>query len=191
VGWGTFGFNQIAQHFLKKTTSLDFVAAVAVKERGSRSGDDPGRYEFDVKVFDSEDGALDGVVGSVLREGLRNIPRPIRAPVNARLYLKRKRDRGLAELDFHDAIGVKFSRGRLTLSARAVVDYVAGRIDRQRFEMLTDAQSLGILERDLENGSLVTSIILSRRNDLDDDELELHWGLPDERASPFKAPGAD
>ena len=53
VGSGNFGFDQIAQHFLKKKTSLDFGCGRCRKGAPGLNSVDPGRYEFDVRVIDS------------------------------------------------------------------------------------------------------------------------------------------
>jgi hypothetical protein len=178
----TIGFAEIARHFLSQTSSLDFVASITVKEQKSHLRDDPGRYGFSVQVFDAKDDSLDGIVGDVLREGLRNVPKPIRTPINARHSLGGK----LTALRLDNVSDTTLSYGRLALSARAVVDYICGQIDRQQFEGVVAAHGLGVLKRDLNNGGLVTSIKLLRYDDLDDDQIELCWKESDETVSRFK-----
>jgi hypothetical protein len=185
VGVGTFGLTQIAHHFLRKTKSLHFVAAITVKD--TRTALSPGGFDFDVRIIDRTGEALDGLVGSVLREGLRTLPRPIRSPPNARLHVERQLSHGLATLDFSDAQGATLSDQTISLSARAVIDYVAGRIDRQRFEVLADSWTLSILRKALDSGNAVHSLRLVPHTLSDDDDIILEWRR-DSRASSLLAP---
>jgi hypothetical protein len=76
---------------------------------------------------------------------------------------------------------------QISISARAAIEYIAGVIDRQRFETLTDDWILQNLRQALDSGATVYSMCIRRNPDGDDDALDMRWRGHDPAASPFTA----
>ena len=188
TGVNTFGFEQIARYFLRKSKTVDFVAAITIarSEPDYRVSSAP-RYAYEVRIAETSDLGVDGTFGALLREGLAQIPLPIRTPANAKAYLEWSRDQGLSTLKYGDNQGVTLGN-TFTVSSRAVFDYLAGRIGREKFEDMTDAWSLSILKRDLDAGGTVNSVEFRRIENRDDDELKIGWRDRDVAASQFTNP---
>ena len=77
------------------------------------------------------------------------------------------------------------------LSLRAVVDYVAGRIDREMFEQVVHPDWLGMLRQHLSNGAGVSAVSIERHPNTDDDGLVIHFGKYDTAAAPFRPTSRD
>jgi hypothetical protein len=178
-------FERIARHFLSKSTSLDFIAGLSIKTDYAADGH-VKPYTFEVRVVDRQPDREE-MVAEVLQEGLQQLPRPIRTATTARYCLECQHQHGLTTLQYYDRVGASMADGRITLSARATVDYITGRIDRQRFEILTDDWMLSILRRALDNGGSMRSISVCHNPEADDDSLQIEWRDRDPATAPFSA----
>ena len=187
TGVNLFGFEQIAREFLRKSQSIDFVAAITVTVSELCNPSAERKYAYEVRIVETRDLGIDGTFGRLLREGLAQISPPIRTPENAKSYIEWSTDQGLSSLKYGDQRGVTIGQ-KLTLSSRAVFDYLSGRIDREKFENMTNAWSLSILKRDLDAGGMVNSVELRTLEDRDDDELIIGWRDRDVSAARFKNP---
>jgi hypothetical protein len=181
----TVRFESIARHFLKKTEHLDFIAGISVNLDYS-SGEYFKPYAFDVRVIDREPDR-EGTITDLIQGGLQHLPRPIRTPGMARHCLDTQRKAGIQDLQYCDRVGVSIGHEQISISARAVIEYIAGVIDRQRFEILTDSWMLQNLRQALEGGATVHSMCVRRNPDRDDDALDIRWRERDPAASPFTA----
>jgi len=76
---------------------------------------------------------------------------------------------------------------RITISARATIEYIAGTIDRERFETLTDGWMLQSLRQSLDSGANLRSMCIHENSDRDDDALEIRWRGLDPALSLFRA----
>jgi hypothetical protein len=184
-GNGSISFESVARHFLKKSTSLHFVVGLSVKSGYAWDGR-ARPYEFDVVVVDPlrDRGEL---IAAAFEKGLQQLPQPVRSASAARVYLEGQQKQGLATLQYRDRSAPEMADGQIRLSARAVIDYLTGRIDRQHFEILADDWMLGILRRELEAGAIVSSVQLHRSERSDDDILEIQWRNHDPAVSPFES----
>lgn len=179
-------FESIARHFLRKSTSLDFIAGLSIKSDYGADGH-VKPYMFDVRVVDRQPDR-EAMLTEVLQEALLQLPRPIRTGTAARYCLEGQHQQGLTILQYCDRTGTSLSGGRISLSARATIDYITGRVDRQRFEILTDDWMLSILRRALDNGGVVHSVCVRRNPEGDDDSLQIEWRDRDPATAPFAAP---
>ena len=72
------------------------------------------------------------------------------------------------------------SRYMVEISARVLMQYLAGQIDRQGFlEALGDPGNVSVFERRLRYGQLLTNISFRPEPDQDDDWVVFHFGEPD------------
>jgi hypothetical protein len=181
----TVSFESIARHFLKKTEHLDFIAGISVNLDYS-SGEHFKPYAFEVRVIDREPDR-EGMITELIQGGLQHLPRPIRTPTMARYCLDTQHKAGVQGLQYYDRVGASMGHEQISISARAAIEYIAGVIDRQRFEILTDGWMLQNLRRALDGGATVHSMCVRRNPDRDDDSLDIRWRGRDPAASPFTA----
>lgn len=188
AGDGGMSFGSIARHFLKKTTSLDFVVSLSVKADYSfwSSDDRMKPYGFDVRVVDRLPDREE-MIARVFQEGLQQLPRPVRTAMAARFYLEDQQQQGLTALQYRERASPALADGCIGISARAAVDLIAGRIDRKRFETLTDDCLLSALRRVLDAGGMVSSVRLVRDAEADDDTLQVEWRNRDPATTPFES----
>jgi hypothetical protein len=179
-------FERIARHFLSKSASLDFIAGLSIKNDYGADGH-VKPYMFDVRIVDRQPDR-EAMLTEVLQEALLQLPRPIRTGTAARYCLEGQHQQGLTILQYYDRTGASIADGQISLSARATIDYITGRVDRQRFEILTDDRMLSILRRALDNGGAVHSVCVRRNPEGDDDSLQIEWSDRDPATAPFAAP---
>jgi len=181
----TAGFESIARHFLKKTEHLDFIAGISINLDYS-SGEYYKPYTFEVRVIDREPDR-EGVITEIIQRALQHLPRPIRTPAMAQYCLEAQHKAGVRRLQYYDRVGASMAHEQITISARAAIEYIAGTIDRQRFETLTDGWMLQNLRQALDNGATVHFMCVHKNPDRDDDTLEIRWRGRDPALSPFTA----
>ena len=80
------------------------------------------------------------------------------------------------------------SRYMVEISARVLMQYLAGQIDQQEFREAVggDGATQQVFQRRLRHGQLVTNITLRREPDEDDDWVVFHFGEPDPAMVPIK-----
>jgi hypothetical protein len=186
VGRGILGFEQIAQHFLRRTRTLDFVAAIGVEQSTHWGTGASGGYAFNVQVIDGPRRGTAHIIRRTLSDGLAQLPRPVRTPINARAHLKWQEQAGINVLSFYDCAPWEWSAQRMKMSARACIDYLLGRTDRTTFERLVDSWALSLLRKTIETGGLVTTMRLERMPAHDDDQIVLEWCEHDAAVAPFR-----
>ena len=113
---------------------------------------------------------------SALLQVAEQLPEPLEDGVNA-----------LNQLDLWPATRANFFWGRMEsrhmveISARVLMQYLAGQIDRQKFleALLDDGSAVPVFERRLNNGQLLTNITFRPEPEQDDDRVVFHFGEPD------------
>lgn len=167
-----YSFADIAKHFLRQKSTLDFIGAVSVTNWLT-----VGRpvYAYKVDVYERHDQGIASVVREVLSEALATVPLPIRLPVNAANHLRWRAEQHPTALNPIEATSSSTSDGEITLSARACIDYVAGRTDRNTFELAANEWMLKVLRKALDEGSTVQDVAIRHDANRDDDELIVRW----------------
>jgi hypothetical protein len=178
-------FESVARHFLKKTEHLDFIVGVSIN-LDYASGEYFKPYTFEVRVIDREPDR-EGMITELFQRGLQHLPRPIRTPTMARYCLETQRKAGIRYLQYYDRVSASMAHERITISARATIEYIAGTIDRERFETLTDGWMLQSLRQSLDSGANLRSMCIHENSDRDDDALEIRWRGLDPALSLFRA----
>jgi hypothetical protein len=79
------------------------------------------------------------------------------------------------------------SRNSVEVSLRAVMGYLAGRIDRVEFERIVPTDFLAHLRRSMDRGRLISDVSIKRCPGEDDDGLIISFGDVDAAVSPFRA----
>jgi hypothetical protein len=176
-----FGVEAITDELFRQNKSVAFVLSLWVPQR--RSGVTP--YKTDLY----ENQAAAHRLGTASRSALMGLagllPEPLEDGLNA-----------VNQLDFRRwTKGYYFygwkreSRYMVEISARVLMQYLAGQIDRNGFlEALNDnGKVVPVFERRLKYGQLLTNITFRREPDRDDDWVVFHFGEPDPAMAPIKA----
>jgi hypothetical protein len=117
----------------------------ATRDFHSRSG----RLEFSVEVFDRKTG-IGEAMEDLLTNAFQRLPKPICIPANAKTHIERR----FGPYFIYD--GARSSEGShnaVTISSRALVDYLTGSIDRERFELVVDPFIFDLLRNWSKQGS--------------------------------------
>lgn len=196
------GFNaaQIAQEYLRRSNSVDLVLLITVKPHdpyGMKFRDvfldlmlvTPPRFAWSSRLTESRHQA----VFSYVKRLMEHLPQPVLDTRNACI---RARSR---QFDSCRG-GYTMTERKLTLSARAVQELLAGCSTRDEFQGLFGwHDGEGVIETEdgptlepnpfrkhLQAGRLLTSLRLIAGGDSDDDFVEFTFGSQDAAASPFK-----
>lgn len=182
---------KIINRFLEKHEFISFVQAfTTLKTLHMPSG--AASVSVKTRIYQGKGfGTLGEEVRRALKELGSRLPEPETTPSSAQIN----------QIKWPGKLGHSF-RGRSTikhneirLSARTLLEYLAGRIDHKRF--LVEAglsigpagsQAHNIFERWLSDGKLLDEISLERQPEKDDDWLELTMSEPDAAISDFKPP---
>jgi hypothetical protein len=182
-GWDGFSRDQILREYFGRHQSIDLVVCVGIASDVNPFGIDTRRsLKFSVDVIAGRSFDLEESIAELFTGALQSLPPPVRQPANARHYVNRRCKKHFSP---DGTRGVLFGGSTFTFSSRHVVDYLSGRIDRPRFETLTDDLALNVLRRELERGRLPVEVKLERRPSGDDDDLTIRLGGQDPAVSPY------
>jgi hypothetical protein len=176
--WASYPVEQIVWHFLRQHQSISFVAILTVESGNARRVSGvyiKARLYVSPKVGE-ERIELDGMVKRLASL----LPRPEQSPVNAMNHLKGRN----GMVGKH--LGTLTGGGSIEMSARMLLEILAGRMTVQDFEreygMKPDENPF---RRMLVHGRLLKSVNVEVHSDKDDDRVILNFGERDAAVSPF------
>ena len=192
VGVGTMSAAQVVEHFLRKSGSIDAVLIVTT-ELIDRYSNYDRRLRISAKWITRTSGArfVDAEalasVRAILASALDQLPTPMLDPHNAMI-------RTNAVGYGHGTLGAAMSDNRIKLSARKVLELLAGTESQERF-----LQSYGWdgiwknspnpFQLALARGKVITAASIASGGDADDDWIEFEFSDPDPAISPFRRSG--
>jgi hypothetical protein len=190
--WNEVDARAIADEFLRQNSSINFVLLLSVREerRGVLDIGPPERKPHALLAF-SKTAPPQPVLEALFRKMMAELPKPIAMPVNA-AYRSRETGYGWG---FHG--GGQMSRSRIKISAREVLEVLAGRRTVQdmnswhRWSAQGDAPAPNTMpnpfERRLLEGRLPVSMAVIKGSEDDpDDWIEVEFGDPDPAITPFR-----
>ncbi|AOE88106.1 hypothetical protein [Pseudomonas sp. TCU-HL1] len=189
--WNEVSAKTIAEDFLRQHTSVNFVLLLSVRE-GRRNWLDNRdvTYSMHGALINNRCHDISPGLELLLREMVSRFPSPVSMPVNG---ATQSRDSGYG-LGFHG--GHEMSGNRVRISARELLEILAGRCTAQEMNLLHDWSSLGSrdvinarfnpFEVFLNEGRLPSSVtVVPGGEDESDDWLEFEFGNSDPAISPF------
>lgn len=192
IGWNEIDARAIADEFLRQHRSINFVLLLSVREeqRSVLQIRPILRLPHAVLVF-SKTTPPPAELEWLFRRMLAEMPKPVAMPINAAL---RSREKGYG-WGFHG--GGTMSRSRVKISAREVLEVLAGRRTVKemnswhRWSASGDGAQANSMpnpfERHLMEGRLPTAMRVFKGDENDpDDWIEIEFGAPDPAVSPFK-----
>ena len=187
-----FSAQQVAEHFLRGSQTIDLALLVSVFEENVSSFTRRGQRYVQCRLVAAPSGRpahlTSGVVEAVRRvfeEAVKNLPEPRMTPNNA---LRRNMD---SEWSASMEGSYEASGDQIRVSARAVLELLAGAMTYERFADVhgwTEGR-FDMFRSRLASGQLFRSArIESLGPGQDDDWLELEFGPPDPAISTFQLP---
>ncbi len=180
----TLTVEEIIGRFLRRSTTVDFVCIVDIVESTTYGHTPPPRFEARMWSLREEVWAQD--FSSNMNLALRRLPPPRDAAINTLSHFKWAGDR-------QHCYG-RYKRNSMTthnsleLSLRAVMDYLAGNIDRKEFERVGHPDFLLKLRKRLDQGLVIENVAIRRSPGEDDDGLVITFGTHDAAKAPFRSP---
>lgn len=180
-GCSALGCRQIVEAFLSTRSSILWVLVIRVDE----SFDPLGLRKIGLKstLYWNKDGdkSLHATTLNVHRELLSLMPQPEVTPANARQShsastVSRGRPLG----------GCRMGSHAIRISARALTEFLAGRMTKEAFLERQGLDPTGFFERQLKNGNALKNAFVEREPHKDDDWIVLDYDGPDASASPFR-----
>jgi hypothetical protein len=190
-GVGGLNGRAIAQEFLRQHSSMHFVLLLSVREKSYAWYQPHQRKQWlEADLIFSKTNQIPVELELLFRRMLEAFPKPVQMPINA-AYRAREDGFGWG----HHG-GYKMSGQRLKVSAREVLEVLAGRRTAQEINELDDELSRGdssgpntmprLMEHYLSRGQLPVSISIVKTDENDNDDwIEFEFGPPDPAIVPF------
>ena len=186
--WSSYSLREVVDEFFRQKPRIGFVLILHFKSESRFSmGQLPAHIEGQLYLNDAAP-----PLGSDLCECLRKVvghcPKPSKNARNARNYFEWQRRAGLWNEGDSLFGGLCMSDHKITISARTVLELLAGRLDYAKFSMGYGLGRSNPFLRNLREGRLIVSAMIERSEFPEDDDelLTLEFGEPDPAVSPFK-----
>ncbi len=190
IGNLSWSLREVIFHFLKENPTISFILTLTVKrERGhSILGSQKNQERVFIDLYKGNDFNKIGYVETLSRELI--FPCPQLDAQNALNHLKAWPNRGPRHYgEMTMTIGGKADRTSVKISARAILERLAGRLSDQEFAKQYDfIAKENPFEQALEAGHLLVS--LERSEEEDDDWIIFEFDGPDPAISSFRLPSA-
>jgi hypothetical protein len=180
----TYHVNDVIFYFLEHHPEISFVITVYVEQQFGFDG----KSEVVIDLYRRKDS--DEEIGPAILACLNKLkdafPVPERSGLNGLNLLRGRRpDQGASFVG-----GISMTDNEIRISARSVLELLAGEITQERFFELYDFKSDGNpFENMLREHKLISAASLERGGDeQDDDWLRFEFVGPDAAISPFRAP---
>jgi hypothetical protein len=184
--WLTFNKDEVIKEFFRQNSSVSFVVTMGIRSRSSTSG-----RKFDVepklsvRVLDAtEDWVSD--LNRLVAQVTRSLPEIYQTPDNAMSSLNWNR----STIQTRPYLGGStVSRNEIRISARELLDLLAGRLDQELFAENHDMGSgTSIFSIFRSQGRMIKGAAVERRPDEDDDWVVLEFSSGDPAVCNFRVP---
>lgn len=188
--------DQIAYAFLRQSNVIDIVLLVSVDAQTPMDMHNR-RYAIQARIASApaiQGTRRDPIAGAAVREyldrALKHLPVPVLDAHNAALRIDQPTPgRG--------TLGISMGSTRIRLSARVVLELLAGKISYEEFQRTygwhpaSERVHSNPFAQALDRGQLFSAASVDPGGDADDDWLVFNFGTPDPAAGPFRIKGAD
>jgi hypothetical protein len=187
--WATYSMDEVIREFFRQHTSVSFVVTIGIKSRASNIS---GRLHKDLepRLFPRDAQGTAGWVAELDRlivEVTRSLPEIYQTPENAINSLKWNRSTTRTNL-YQGGWIVKGNEIRI--SARELLDLLAGTLDQKRFAQLHTLGNGNIFSTFQAHGKMIKRAAVEHRPDDDDDWIVLEFGADDPAVSDFRVPNS-
>jgi len=173
----------VITRFLQKSATVDFVCVLDIPESAAYGQTRPSAIQ--ARTWAKRDGIWTQQLSGALNTALQQLPPPQLSPVNTLNHFK------WAQENQHlwgRYVNSAMTHNSLEMSLRAVMDYLAGRLDRTTFERTVHSDWIAQLKKRLDEGRSVDDVTIKRGIGEDDDHLVIRFGEHEPAISPFRVP---
>ena len=187
--WSTYSMKEVVNEFFRQNKSVAFVVTIAIKSNSSMFG---GRVhdDFEPKLFvrDQRDEWVSNLEHLIIQV-VSSLPVVCQTPENAVNSLKWNQSTKRTK----PYLGGWMVRGNeIRISARELLDLLAGRLDQKRFAQNHDiGGGKNIFSLYQSQGKMIKRAEVERRPEEDDDWVILEFSADDPAVSDFRAPRPD
>lgn len=185
--WSTYSMDQVVQEFFRQNSSVSFVATIGI--RPQRSGVGAGRHLlpeprlFVRPVCRRQQWATD--LGQMLQQVSGALPELQETPENVRIGMDWNRSTRRTERYYG---GSFMTRNEIRISARELLDLLAGKLDCANFAERHDAGGGNVFRLFRDRGHMISSAAIEHRPDEDDDWVVLCFKDGDPATNDFTVP---
>jgi hypothetical protein len=181
-----FGCREITDHFFERhKRTVTFILVIEIVERHQSFGAPPQillepKLFWNPRHFPTDKDRI----AKVFTAMMHRLPPPMMTPRNALNRLAGKNS------NIGDSFygGCKMKGNEIKISARTLVELLAGTLDQKRFLEDHGAIVSGFFNRQILNGNTIDSVNLEQCEGKDDDWIILKFDGPDAAISPFHLP---
>jgi hypothetical protein len=180
----TYSVEQVVRQFFRKHKSVDFISIIAIKSDFPAWSGPSHRYVHRVFVAPGRKLPEEKLRG-VLADVVRSLPVLEMTPENA--VRRSKFTKSMGRYLPHRG-GWEISGMKARISARSLLELMAGRLDPKQFAKDHEIGGRNFFEHKLKRGELITGACVERRPNEDDDWITLEFGPPDVAVAAFESP---
>jgi hypothetical protein len=173
----------VIRHFLRKSSTVDFVCVLDINDCAEYG--QAGLPVIEARTWSIREEIWAQRLSDTLSAALQRLPLAELSPVNTLNRFRWAQDNQHL-WGTHTNSAMKDDS--LEMSLRAVMDYLAGRLDRASFERIVNPGWVAELKKRLDEGRSVDDVSIQRCAGEDDDRLIVRFGEHDPAASPFRVP---
>ena len=179
----TLTLGDVISRFLRKSSTVDFVCVLDIPDSAAYGQTRLPSVEARTWTKRDEDWAQR--LSTAFNATLRTLPAPQLSPANTLNHFKwAKNNRHLWGKHADSAM----THDSLEISLRAVMEYLAGRLERNAFERIVHPDWVAQLKKRLEQGRSVDDVSVKQGIGEDDDRLVIRFGEHDPAISHFRVP---
>jgi len=186
--WSTFNIDEVIKNFFRQNSSVSFVLTMGIRPRSSTLG---RRFHLDVEprlsVRDAdatEDWVSD--LNRLIVQVTHSLPEIYQTPENAMISMNWNRSTMRTKPYLGGSI---VQRDEIRISARELLDLLAGRLDQKRFAENHDMGSgTNIFSIYQSLGKMIKRAEIEHRPEEDDDWVILEFSVGDPAVSNFRMP---
>jgi len=186
--WSSYSLTEVILHFFRDHSSIGLVLIIGVWPDQLRAWS-ASAVHVEGKLYVNPSGAeLPQKLRTCLERVPTLFPKPAHTAVNARLSLDWHRKVNLWNEGDSFFGGLAMDGKRVRISARTILELLAGRLDHARFLKAHDFDRLNPFANGLKQGRLIVSAQIERSGDPEEDDewLVLEFGDPDPAISPYR-----
>jgi hypothetical protein len=179
----TLTLADVISRFLRKSSTVDFVCVLDIPD--SAAYGQTRLPSIEARTWTKRDEGWVQRLSIAFNAALRTLPAPQLSPVNTLNHFKwAKNSRQLWGKHANSAM----TDDSLEISLRAVMEYLAGRMERSAFERIVHPDWIAQLKNRLEQGRSVDDVSVKKGIGEDDDRLVIRFGEHDPAISHFRVP---
>jgi hypothetical protein len=185
--WDQYGADEVIREFLRAHRSISFVITLIPSHKGGGLDLNARNHELTGQLFSKKSDAATPWLAPIVSFAA-DIPQIQNTAANARYRAEWKKQ----HKEWHQEPGfggaMRISRGAIRLSARDLLELMAGTLKQEDFQATYARGSTGNpFLRKLANGQLMTSARIEKHDvDADDDWIVFEFGDPDPAVSAYR-----